>query len=170
MLTEIVNEWIGNLPPQTILVVPLLAFLESCLFVGLFVSGVFLLSTVSLIYAGGDIGLFSLIALSFAGALAGDHFGYLVGFHAAPVLWKKKWIRQKVAKHRVAFRRMQKLLAKSAPWAICIGRLSPPIRSVSPVLAGASGITPFRFFTYDLLACTIWATGLTLLVLGVNLI
>jgi len=169
-MTEVVTEWLGNLPPHALLVVPLLAFLESCLLVGLFVSGVFLLSTVSLIYAGGDIGLFTLIALSFLGALLGDHFGYFVGFHAAPTLWKKKWIRQKVVKRRVAFRRMQNLLVKSAPWAICIGRMSPPIRSISPVMAGVAGITPIRFFVFDLLACTIWATGLTLLVLGINLI
>jgi len=168
-MTEFVSDWIGTLPPETLIVVPILAFLESCLFVGLFVSGVFLLSTVSLIYAGGDIGLFHLIALSFLGALLGDHIGYFAGFHAAPALWKRKWIRRKIVKNKAAFRRIQNLLIKSAPWAICIGRLSPPIRSVSPVLAGASGITPFRFFAYDLLACTIWATGLTLLVLGVNL-
>ena len=64
-MTEFVGEWVSNLPPQALYIVPVLAFLESCLFVGLFVSGVFLLSAVSLIYAGGDTGLFSLIALSF---------------------------------------------------------------------------------------------------------
>jgi membrane-associated protein len=169
-MTELVSEWLGNLPPEALIVVPLLAFLESCLFVGLFVSGIFLLSAVSLIYASGDISLFFLVALAFLGALLGDHFGYFVGYHAAPALWQKKWVRQKIVKRKVAFRRIQTLLVKSAPWAICIGRISPPIRSISPVMAGACRITPFRFFAFDLLACTIWATGLTLLVSGINLI
>lgn len=168
-MTELMGEWVANLPPQAIMAVPLLAFLESCLFIGLFVSGAFLLGTVALIYAGGDINLFQLIGMSFLGALLGDHIGYFVGYHAAPTLWKKKWIRRKVVKHKAAFRNTQNLLIKSAPWAICIGRLTPPIRSISPVLAGATGIQPIRFFMYDLIACTIWASGLTLLVLGVNL-
>lgn len=169
-MTELVSEWLGGLPSQALLVVPLLAFLESCIFVGLFVSGVFLLGSVSLIYAGGDTHLFLLIALAFLGALTGDHLGYFIGLRAAPALWKKRWIRKKIVQRKEAFRKTQNLLIKSSPWAICVGRLTPPIRSIAPVLAGACRISPARFFLYDLLACSIWATGLTLLVLGVNLL
>jgi membrane-associated protein len=160
--------WITTLPPQTIILVPLFAFLESCLFVGLFVSGIFLLSTVSIIYAQGDTSLFLLIPLSFMGALIGDHIGFFAGSQVAPLLWKKKWVRKKLVKRKVAYRKFRNLMINSAPWAICVGRLSPPLRSISPVLAGTSGLKPVQFFAYDVLACTIWASGLTALVLGVN--
>jgi membrane-associated protein len=167
-VSELLGEWIATLPPQTIFLVPLFAFLESCLFVGLFVSGIFLLSTVSIIYAQGDTSLFLLIPLSFMGALIGDHIGYFAGSKVAPVLWKKKWVRKKLIKRKVAYRKFRNLMIKSSPWAICVGRLSPPLRSISPVLAGTSGLKPVQFFAYDVLACTIWASGLTALVLGVN--
>ena len=42
-MSELFSEWIASIPPQTLVLVPLVAFLESCVVVGLFVSGVFLL-------------------------------------------------------------------------------------------------------------------------------
>ena len=47
-MSELFSEWIASIPPQTLVLVPLVAFLESCVVVGLFVSGVFLLTIVSL--------------------------------------------------------------------------------------------------------------------------
>lgn len=169
-MDELMGDWIATLPPETLLLVPLLAFLESCLLIGLFVSGIFLLGTVTAIYAQGETSLFLLVPLAFGGAMAGDHLGFFVGYALAPMLWKKRWIRKRLVKRKVAYRRFRNLMLKSAPWAICVGRLSPPLRSLSPVLAGTSGLKPMQFFAYDLLACSIWATGLTLLVLGINLL
>jgi len=169
-VSELLGQWIATLPPQAIFLVPLLAFLESCIFIGLFVSGIFLLGTVSAIYAQGDTSLYLLIALAFFGALLGDHTGFFVGYKAAPLLWKKRWIRKFILQRKAAYRKFRTLMLKSAPWAICIGRLSPPLRSLSPVLAGASGLRPLQFFAFDLLACALWASGLTALTLGINLI
>jgi membrane-associated protein len=136
--------------------------------VGLFISGLFLLSTVSLIYAQGETGLVFLIGLSFAGALLGDHVGFLVGSVAGPVLFKKRWVKRQLIKRKQGYRKFRSMMARSAPWAICLGRLYPLTRSISPVLAGASGIKFTQFFAYDLLACTLWATGLALLVFSAS--
>jgi membrane-associated protein len=96
-----------------LLLVPVIAFLESCVFVGLFVSGIFLLSTVSLIYAQGETGLIPLVGLAFAGALLGDHVGYVVGVAAGPVLVKSRWIRKQLVKRERGYRKVQEMLAKS---------------------------------------------------------
>ncbi len=167
-MNESLGELIATFPPQMLFLVPLLAFLETCLFVGLFISGIFLLSTVSLIYAQGETGLVLLIGLSFAGALVGDHVGYIVGSVASPVLLKKRWVRKQLVKRKQHYRKFRNILTKSAPWAICLGRLYPPTRSISPVVAGASGIKLMRFFVYDLLACSLWASGLSLLVVAAS--
>jgi hypothetical protein len=63
-VSEALGELIAAFPPQMLFLVPLLAFLESALFVGLSISGLFLLSTVSVIYAQGETGLIFLIGLS----------------------------------------------------------------------------------------------------------
>jgi len=166
--TQWLNDWIVSLPPEAILLVPLLAFLESCLVIGVFVSGVFLLGTVSLLYAQGNVGLAPLVALAFAGAMTGDHLGYFVGYKGGPYLWKKRWVRRALIKRKDAYRKSRALIAKSAPWAVCVGRLSPPIRSFSPVLVGMSGVKPRAFFGYDLLACTLWSIGLSVLAYSAN--
>ena len=112
----------------------------------------------------GDTGLELLIGLAFAGAMLGDHFGHLVGNVAGPILGKKRWVRKQLIKRKQGYRKHKILLNKSALWAICIGRLYPTTRSITPVRVGALDITLSQFFVYDLLACTIWACGLTILV------
>lgn len=163
-----IAEWMSAWPIEPFLIIPVLAFIESCLFVGLFVSGIFLLGTVSVIYAQGDTSLTLLIGLAFLGACCGDHLGYFIGYTASPYLWKKRWVRKQLLRRKDRYRKFQGMFLKSAPWAICIGRLTPPIRSVFPVLVGASRLPPPVFMICDLIACTIWASGLTLLVLGAD--
>ena len=75
---EVLSEWIAAIPPNTLAIVPLVAFLESCVVVGLFVSGIFLLTIVSLIYAQGEVGLPVLVSLAFVGAFIGDQLGFYV--------------------------------------------------------------------------------------------
>ena len=167
------NEWLTELLaalPQQLILIPCLAFLESCVFIGLFVSGIFLLSAASLIYAQGETQLWLLIGLAFSGALVGDHAGFLFGKIAGPYLTKKRWVRKQLIKRKKPYRKFRAMLNKSLPWAICLGRLYPGTRSISPVVAGASGIKLGQFMLYDLLACTLWASGLALLVTGIDLL
>ena len=96
-MSELFSEWIASIPPQTLVLVPLFAFLESCVVVGLFVSGVFLLTIVSLIYAQGEFPLLTLVSLAFLGAFIGDQVGFFVGKAGAPFLWKRRWVRKQLS-------------------------------------------------------------------------
>jgi len=167
-MNEAIATWIALLPPQILFLIPALALLESLVFVGLFVSGVFLLGTCSLIYAQGDTSLVIIVLLAFSGAIAGDHIGFYLAYFAGPKLWQKRWVRKQVIRRKVHYRKFRRFLLSSAPAAICIGRLSPPLRSIFPLIAGAAGVEPRQFFLYDLLACCIWASGLSILVVGIN--
>lgn len=151
-------------PPYIILVVPLFAFLEACAIVGIFVSGIFLLSAATLLYSTGTSSIYEILPLAFLGAVMGDHTGYILGRFVGDRFWKAPVLNKyEHRKHQV-----HDLLEKSAPLAICIGRLTPAIRSITPIVAGVSGIKPLRFLAFDLLACSIWATGLYLLVTGLS--
>ena len=167
-MSELFASWIESFPVELLLLVPLLAFLECVFFVGLFVSGVFLLSTCSIIYAQGNTSLSLIVMLAFAGAMSGDHIGYYFGHRTAPYLWRFRWFRRQIINRKIAYRKFNRLLIHSAPWAICVGRLIPAVRSVSPALAGIAGIKPIQFFAYDLIACSIWVSGLSVLVVGIN--
>jgi membrane-associated protein len=155
------TDWAGEEQDSLLLLVPVLAFLEACIGIGLLVSGAILLTTCVLLYSLAPETVMTMLALAFAGALAGDHSGYFVGF---------------MSKGRFAgagsaidsgskFERASRLLKRSLPLAICVGRLSPPLRSLMPLAAGLSGMKPAQFLFYNLLACTIWVTGLAVMVI-----
>ena len=157
---DLLHEWMADPPPYIILLVPLFAFLESCAIVGIFVSGLILLSTATLLYSTGNSTILEIVPLAFFGAMAGDHTGYFLGRFVGDKFWKAPILRRyEQRKHQV-----HQLLEKSAPFAICMGRLTPALRSITPIVAGVSGLSPARFLAFDLLACTIWAAGLCLLV------
>ena len=109
-MSELFSEWIASIPPQTLVLVPLVAFLESCVVVGLFVSGVFLLTIVSLIYAQGEFPLSTLVSLAFLGAFIGDQVGFFVGKAGAPFLWKRRWVRKQLVKRKNSYRKFRRLL------------------------------------------------------------
>ena len=167
-MSELFSDWIAAIPPNTLAIIPLVAFLESCVVIGLFVSGIFLLTIVSLIYAQGEVGLPVLVFLAFVGAFVGDQVGFYIGRGGAPFLWRSRWVRKQLVKRKLAYRKYRRLLLTATPIAICVGRLSPPIRSVSPVIAGLIGLRPITFLMCDIFACCVWSIGLAVLAYGAN--
>ncbi|MBO6564329.1 MAG: DedA family protein [Pseudomonadales bacterium] len=158
------HEWMADPPPYIIVVIPILAFLEACAVIGIFVSGVFLLSTATLLYSTGNSTIVEIVPLAFLGAMAGDHTGYFLGRIIGDRFWRAPIMRRyEKRKYKV-----HDLLEKSAPLAICAGRLTPALRSITPIVAGISGLSPTRFLAFDILACAIWATGLYLLVTSLS--
>lgn len=151
--------WLSAPPPNLIYLVPLLAFLESCAGIGLFVSGVFLLSTTTLLYTAESASLSMILMLAFTGALLGDHSGYLVGRHLGERVWHTAWFKNREQSRS----RIQTRLVKSAPLTICAGRFIPLLRSLTPIVAGVSGMSWRKFLACDVLACAIWASGLYLI-------
>ena len=163
---DTINGWLSAPPANLIYLVPTLAFLASCPGIGLFVSGVFLLSTSTLLYTSDSASLSAILLLGFSGALLGDHSGYFVGRLMGGRVWHMTWLKNRV-KTRA---KIQTQLEKSAPIGICVGRLVPLLRSLTPIVAGISGMPWRTFFVCDLLACTIWASGLYLILTNLALI
>ncbi len=163
-MTELIEQWLAGSSPYLVLLVPTFAFLECFVGIGVFVSGIFLLSTATVLYANDVSGIWPIVSLAFAGAIAGDHLGYFIGRFAGHHIWDWKFIER----FKPRIEKVFSMIEKSTPVTICAGRLTPPIRSFTPLVAGLSGVSPLKFSLCDLLACTIWATGLYLLVTGIS--
>ena len=71
-------------------------------------------------------------------------------------------------KRKAMLKKAERIVTDYGVGAIILGRLVTAVRSVVPVLVGVSGMSPLRFTIADLIACTIWTTGLGLLVTGIN--
>lgn len=163
-MDTVILEWLEQNRSIALWLVPLLAFAEACVGLGLFVSGVLLLSVATLLYTAGYATLLQIMPLAWAGAMLGDHSGFLLGSVIGP-----RFHHWRVAqRYRQALLRGEALVQKHGGAAIFIGRFVPAIRSVVPVLVGISGFARLRFLLLDALACFLWALALGALVAGLE--
>jgi membrane protein DedA with SNARE-associated domain len=144
--------------------VPALAFLEACPGIGLFVSGVILLSVSTVLYTEHLLTLPQILSLAFLGALMSDHLGFYAG----------RWFGGELRKTKIAIRHQSKInkseafILKYGALSVVAGRLMTAIRSLIPMTVGASGTDRLTFTLADIAACFIWTAGLGLLVVGLN--
>jgi membrane-associated protein len=157
-------SWLERNGEQALWLVPLLAFAEACVGLGLFVSGVLLLSAATLLYAQSLAGLPEIIVLAWAGGMLGDHSGYLTGRAFGPRLHHLP-LAQRFRKNLL---KAETMVQRHGAAAIFIGRFVPAIRSVVPVLVGISGLARLRYTLLDALACLLWALTLAALVAGLD--
>lgn len=143
---------------------PLFAFLEACVGIGLFVTGVILLTISTVLYAEGIATILQIIPLAFLGALIGDHSGYLLGRWIGPRFHHTNFAN----KYSARIEKAEDLIRRRGSIAILIGRLLPAIRSIIPLITGISGFSRLRYFSYDVLACFIWSSLLGVLVVGID--
>jgi len=159
-----VTAWIESHRDIAILVVPLFAFAEACVGIGLFISGVILLTISTYLYKQGFAPVSHIIPLAFLGALAGDQFGYYFGRWLGPRFHESKF----ALKYAEKVQKTEKLIQDKGVYAIFVGRLIPAVRSLVPMLTGISQFDRKRYALYDGLACALWASLLGVLVIGID--
>ena len=156
-LTELHPLWIA-------LVLAAIAFLEACPGVGLFVSGILLLTVSTAVYANGLLLPTQIMAAAFTGAILADHTGYFLGQWLGPRLENSRLFN----KRRAQVEKAEALVARFGVLAVVAGRLIPAVRSVIPTLVGMSGLRLVVFTVAYVVACSIWVLGLTALNQGLN--
>ncbi|GJM13884.1 MAG: hypothetical protein DHS20C12_22870 [Pseudohongiella sp.] len=144
--------------------VPLLAFAESCVGIGLFISGVLLLLVSATLFNNGIAGFEVLLPLAFFGALLGDHAGYYFGRTMGPRFHQIGLVK----KYSASVVKSEALIRRYGSAAIFIGRFVPAVRSVIPALVGISGIDRLRYSIIDALACLSWVFALALILTGID--
>lgn len=140
--------------------IPLLAFAEACIGIGLFVSGLILFGVAIALYSADILSLWQISTLGFVGAILGDHVGFYIGSHYGPKIHEFSLAKR----YKIQLQKAEQLILRFGASAIFIGRFIPAIRSVLPALLGVSGFTPSRYNLLDTIACALWAVLLALLV------
>ena len=144
------------------LLIPAFAFMEACIGIGLFVSGLFLVVACSIIYLHGWVDIQMIMLLAMLGASLGDHTGFYVGRLLGPGIEQLSWVQ----KHRDKLAKTEALARNYGRYAIFIGRFIPAIRSLLPAMLGMSGFDRVRYSALDLAACALWALALGAIVSG----
>jgi len=133
-----------------------LAFAESCIGIGLLVSGAFLLVLSTALFSSDLASLQTIALLAMLGALLGDHAGFYAGWYLGPRLHHLRF----ADRHRSRIERAENLVRRYGNWVIFIGRFIPAIRSLVPAALGVSGFHRIRYSVLDAVACALWATAL----------
>lgn len=151
--------WLDAHREYAVFVVPLVAFAEACVGIGLFVSGFILWALTTALYSAGVLSLPEIAALSFVGATVGDHAGFYTGLLLGPRIHQWPWVQRQ--RHRLA--KGEALIKRHGIGAVAIGRFTPAIRSLVPLLIGMSGIKASRYSLIDIATCALWSVALALL-------
>ena len=84
MIGEIFLDWVEAYGEYAVFIVPVIAFLEASVGIGLFVSGAILLSVCTLLYSQNIVSLYQMLPLAFLGAALADHMGFFLGRWLGP--------------------------------------------------------------------------------------
>ena len=146
------------------MMIPALAFLEACPGIGLFVSGVILLTVSTLLYTEQIATLSQILPLAFGGACLSDHLGFYVGRWFGPKLHQTAFAQKRMTE----IAKSEAFILKYGTLSIIGGRLIPAVRSLIPMMIGISGTSRLKFSLVDFVACAVWITGLGLLIVGIE--
>jgi len=138
-----------------------LIYLETGFFLGLVLpGGDYLIFTAGLVCGTHylDIPLLVLVTAMIAAAVLGDFTGYAKGKWLGPKLFNKADAR--IFK-RSYLDKSKAFYEKYGMWAFITGRFLPVIRTIIPMLAGASGMSLVRFSYLNVIGAVIWIGSLT---------
>ena len=136
-----------------------LIFAESGLFVGIFLPGDSLLFAAGLLAGTGFLEIGPLATIVVLSAILGDSVGYWFGANVGSNLFKKKDSRFFKQEY---LRRGEHFYKKYGGHAIVLARFVPVIRTVAPILAGASSMQYRKFLPFNVLGGLFWGGGMVL--------
>ncbi len=141
------------------LLVCIIVFIETGLFVGFFLPGDSLLVTAGVFAAAGTIPLRWLLLPVMLCAIVGDQLGYWIGRGMGVSLYKRK---QSFFFRRSHLERARAFYEKYGGKTVILARFVPIVRTFCPPVAGAAGMAYSRYVTYDIFGGILWVGSMIL--------
>ncbi len=164
MSFERIQLFLENNPEYGWVLVFLFGFMESMIITGSFMPSAVLFSLCIYLYNIELLTLPWICAIALLGSHVGDVCGFLVGKSIGPSLLNSKFMQ----KRQKPINKTQKFLMRFGPYTVLVGRFIPAIRPIVPFLLGITDLKLKRFYVADLIACSLWALALALLVVSVG--
>jgi membrane-associated protein len=141
------------------LLVCIVVFVETGLFVGFFLPGDSLLVTAGVFAAAGSIPLRWLLIPVMLCAIVGDQLGYWIGRGMGASLYKRE---ESFFFRRSHLQRAHDFYEKYGGKTVILARFVPIVRTFCPPVAGAAGMPYSRYLTYDIIGGIVWVGSLIL--------
>jgi membrane-associated protein len=146
-------EWGGTL------LVCVVVFIETGMFVGFFLPGDSLLVTAGVFAGAGHMKLAELLTFVTLCSIAGDQLGYLIGRKAGENLYKREDSRFFKKRHLES---AHEFYEKYGGKTIIIARFVPIIRTFCPPVAGAAKMSYRHYLAYDIIGGFLWVWSMIL--------
>jgi membrane-associated protein len=150
-------------PWAAILLVSVLVFAESGLFIGFFLPGDSILFTVGFLIEEGTHFHFNIVVavlIFFIAAVLGDSVGYLFGRKIGPRIFSRK---NSLLFNQANIQKAESFYEKYGGKTIILGRFIPVVRTFVPIVAGVGKMTYKTFIIFNLIGALLWASGVTIL-------
>ena len=141
------------------LLVCVIVFVETGLFVGFFLPGDSLLVTAGVLAGAGQLTLAWLLLPVSLCAIAGDQLGYFIGRKAGKNLYRREDSRFFKKRH---LERAHEFYERRGPAAIIIARFVPIVRTFCPPVAGAAQMRYTRYLLFDIFGGFLWVCAMVL--------
>ena len=146
-------QWGGTL------LVCVIVFVETGLFVGFFLPGDSLLVTAGVFGATGVLKIGTLLPVVTLCAFAGDQLGYWIGRSPGQALYRRQ---DSAFFKRRYLERARAFYEKYGGKTVILARFVPIVRTFCPPVAGAAQMRYARYVAYDIAGACCWGAGLVL--------
>ena len=140
------SDWLGP-------AIALVALVESLLAVGLLVPGVAMLFALAALAGSGLMNLETMLLWAFAGAVIGDGVSFQIGARLHERV-RKSW---PFDRHPDWLEKGEKFFSDYGGLSIVLGRFVGPVRPIIPAVAGMMEMSPWRFYSINILSAVPWA-------------
>lgn len=143
-----------------LLLIALIVFAESGMFVGFFFPGDTLLLTAGIFAAQGKLSIVTVIIVIALAAIIGDNIGYHIGKRYGRRLFSKP---DGLIFRQAYVQRAEKFYERFGARMMLIAHFVPIVRTFAPPVAGVAHMDYRKFVIYDAIGIIAWATGVTLI-------
>jgi len=142
-----------------LLLIALIIFAESGMFIGFFFPGDTLLMAAGIFAAQGKLNIVSVILVIIVAAMCGDNLGYQIGKRYGRGLFKKK---DGIVFRQEYVQRAESFYEKYGDKMMLFAHFVPVVRTFAPPVAGVAKMNYKKYFIYDTIGIIGWATSVTL--------
>lgn len=145
-------------PFMLMLLIGIIALLESLALVGLLVPGVVLITAASSLAGHQEIAVSWMLAAAFLGAISGDLLSFRLGY------WENGRVlrRWPLSQYSGWVIRGQRFFDRYGAYSVFIGRFIGPVRPIIPLVAGMMRMSPVTFLGANIGSALLWAPAYTL--------